>query len=284
MIRTTRAVLATAVPSAALALSVAFASAALAPGAAPAPESTGTAEPVAVATATSVPAPTSAPWPTAPDRSGRDSTAEDSAADSGAAAAHDASPGTGTAAAPAPEDPDRAPERVPVQQDTGGVEVGVAIDPPVGPGALSLTVAGAGTSLVESGSTPLHRRFRGALPTVTVADTRDAAGIPSGAGWYVLASATDFDGGSDRVPIGADHLGWRPALLGGAGPVAAGDAVAGVVDGGRGLTDAVLLRAVDGSAAATGASWAATAELRLGTDAAVAPGDYRSTLTLSLFE
>ncbi|MCJ1683505.1 hypothetical protein [Rathayibacter sp. VKM Ac-2928] len=289
MIRTTRAVLATAVPSTALALSLVFASAAVAPEAVTAPERTPTAAPVPVATSSA--SPTALPWPSSATRSGRGSDTDPATAcctvppaESAAAAppeddSADVSPdGTTPAATPAPQDPERLPE----QQDAGGVDVGVSIDPPTAPGALSMTVAGSASTLVESGSTAVRRQFLGALPTVTVADTRGSAAGPAVSGWYVLGSASDFtraSGGS----IGAAHLGWTPELTGPGGAVSAGPRVAGVLDGGSGVHDAVLLSAADDSPAGSG-SWSATADLLLATEPTVAAGSYRSTLTLSLFE
>ncbi|NQX04579.1 hypothetical protein HQQ82_07165 [Rathayibacter sp. VKM Ac-2856] len=298
MIRTTRAVLTTAVPSAALVLSLVFASAALAPEAVTAPEPTATAAPVPDATASA--APTPAPWPSTGSRSGRDADESSSVCcavpESSAAPRDDIE--DGGPAAPVPSDspstsdvpasssdptasPEPAPE--PEQQGAGGVDVGVSIDSPSTPGTLSMTVAGSASTLVESGSTPLQRRFLGALPTVTVADTRDAAPGPAVAGWYVLASASDFTAATGPA-IGAAHLGWTPELADAAGDaVSAGPRVDGLLDGGSGVDDAVLLSAADDSPATSG-SWSATAALVLATEPTVAPGAYRSTLTLSLFE
>ncbi|MCJ1686499.1 hypothetical protein [Rathayibacter sp. VKM Ac-2927] len=297
MIRTTRAVLATAVPTAALALSLVFASAAVAPEAVTAPETTDTAVPVPVASASA--SPTTLPWPSSATRSGRGSVTDATTAccavpprtstpaavesptdDStdGTPSESDSPDGASPTATPAPESPDRVPE----QQDAGGVDVGVSIDPPNTPGALSMTVAGSASTLVESGSTAVRRQFLGALPTVTVADTRGSAAGPAVSGWYVLGSASDFtraSGGS----IGAAHLGWTPELTGPGGAVFAGPRVAGVLDGGSGVHDAVLLSAADDSPAGSG-SWSATADLLLATEPTVAAGSYRSTLTLSLFE
>ncbi|NRG41588.1 hypothetical protein HRK28_11735 [Rathayibacter sp. VKM Ac-2835] len=302
MIRTTRAVLATAVPTAAVALSVLLASAALAPEAVTAPESTATAAPVPVATSSA--SSTALPWPSTAARSGRESVtdaataccaapAATSAATPAAAPGDDAtrldatppastSPASPDGPAPTATPSPESPERVPEQQDAGGVDVGVSIDPPAVPGVLSMTVADSSATLVESGSTPLRRRFVGALPTVAVTDSRDPAPSPAASGWYVLASASDFTGTSGRT-IGAEHLGWTPELTGTGDAVSAGPRVAGTLDGGPGLSDAVLLSAADGSPAASG-SWSATAALLLATEPSVAAGGYRSTLTLSLFE
>ena len=311
MIRTTRAVLATAVPTAALALSVLLASAALAPEAVTAPEATATATPVPVPMPSA--SPTALPWPSSATRGSRSSTEEAAAAccaappatstpvadapgsDSteGASADGDSpdsgSPGATPTTTPAPGTPDRLPE----QQDAGGVDVGVSIDPPSAPGALSMSVDASAATLVESGSTAQRRLFLGTLPTVTVTDTRDPAERPVASGWYVLATASDFTGDAGRT-IGAEHLGWTPELTGAtaAGPVGAGPRVLGALDGGDGgRDDAVLLRAADdtddtdaGASAPAAGSWSATAALLLGTELTVAAGGYRSTLTLSLFE
>ncbi|WP_123705248.1 hypothetical protein [Rathayibacter sp. PhB127] len=291
MIRTTRAVLATAVPTAALALSVLLASAAVAPEAVTAPESTPTSAPLPVPTATA--SSTALPWPSSATRSGRDSDTDAATAcctipsaestSAPAAPVEDVDPegspdSTSPTATPAPQDPERLPE----QQDAGGVDVGVRIDPPTGPGALSMTVAGSAATLVESGSTPLRRQFLGALPRITVTDTRDPAQGPAASGWYVLGTASDFTGASG-ASIGAAHLGWTPELAGSGGAVSAGPRVSGVLDGGSGVRDAVLVGADDDSPAQAG-SWSATADLILATEPTVAAGAYRSTLTLSLFE
>ena len=71
------------------------------------------------------------------------------------------------------------------ESDTAGVDVNVEIEPLAGPGALALTVAGDETSLTEAASedgSALERTFTGALPTVTVTDTRAAEDIEPGVG------------------------------------------------------------------------------------------------------
>lgn len=171
-----------------------------------------------------------------------------------------------------------------------GVDVSVEISPIDQPGVLAMTVAGTSAALTETGSTDTVRQFTGALPAVTVTDTRTADEIPDGAGWYVLGSATDFTGAEGQEPIGADHLGWTPELVDGGdlGLVAEGDQVDTVLDEGPdavGLVDQELLAlAVDSAAIAEESSWTVTAGLTLKTEADVAPGAYSSVLTLSLFE
>ncbi|MET4582498.1 hypothetical protein ABIE21_002008 [Conyzicola nivalis] len=163
------------------------------------------------------------------------------------------------------------------------VAVSVEIAELEGPGVLAMTVAGQSAALTESGSTATNRQFTGTLPTVTVTDTRTADEIPAGAYWYVLGSITDFSGTAGQPDIAsADSFGWTPKLVAGdPGSVAAGDEV----DPGEGFTDSEMLAmAYDSGEIAPEGSWSANADLKLLTGAAVAPGKYSATLTLSLFE
>lgn len=155
-------------------------------------------------------------------------------------------------------------------------------------GTLALTVAGTSTALTEQGSDELVRQFVGTLPAVTVTDTRSADEIPAGGAWYVLGSATDFIGTTGQDPIPAADLGWTPALTGandGDGLVFAGEPVESAQDGGDGLADQELLFSTfDSATVSPEGQWSATADLTLRTGAGVAPGSYKSTITLSLFE
>ncbi|NQX16564.1 hypothetical protein [Rathayibacter sp. VKM Ac-2857] len=172
----------------------------------------------------------------------------------------------------------------------GEVDVSVSIAGLEQPGVLAMTVDGTAAALTEAGSTPTVRQFTGELPEVTVTDTRAADEIPDGAGWYVLGSSSDFVGATGQEPIGADHLGWTPQLVDGgdSGLVAEGDQVDTVLDEGPdavGLVDQELLAiALDSQGVAAEGSWTVKAGLTLKTEADVAPGDYSSVLTLSLFE
>ena len=175
------------------------------------------------------------------------------------------------------------------EEQHGGedIDVSVEIARIDEPGVLALTVAGGSAALTESGSTPSVRQFTGALPTVTVTDTRTADEIPDDAYWYVLGSATDFAGAAGQPSIPASLLGWVPALIDGgdSGLVGAGDPVDGELDAGPGLVDVELLAMAAASEAIVDeGSWTATADLSLRTPATVEPGNYTSTLTLSLFE
>lgn len=175
----------------------------------------------------------------------------------------------------------------PDAEDSSGVDVKVDIAQ-VQNGALSLTVANTETTLTESGSTAEYRQFTGALPNVTVTDTR--TDVPEGVYWYVTGQAGSFVGASGQPAITADHLGWSPALVTtGNGEVAAGDEVGTVLDpapNNVGLTGEELLALSLDSATSTAASgqWTANADLLLKTPVDVAPGNYTSLLTLSLFE
>jgi hypothetical protein len=167
------------------------------------------------------------------------------------------------------------------------VDVNVSISEIEEPGVLALTVAGDSTTLTESGSDALVRQFTGVLPTVTVTDTRDAADIPDGAFWYVVGTASAFIGDAGQPNITSDHLGWTPSLLTpNDGEVAQGPQVDTVLDAGPnnvGLEGSELLSMALSSDEAIG-SWDANANLLLKVPATVAPGNYTSVLTLSLFE
>lgn len=170
------------------------------------------------------------------------------------------------------------------------IDVNVAITEITQPGVLAMSVAGTSTTLTETDSTATVRQFTGALPTVTVTDTRTADEIPDGAYWYVLGSSTDFTGSNGQAPISAGHLGWTPDLINGgdSGQVSEGDQVDTVLDTGEdavGLVDQELLAAAFNSGdIATEGQWTATANLFLRTPATIAAGDYTARLTLSLFE
>jgi hypothetical protein len=181
-----------------------------------------------------------------------------------------------------------------VAEDSFGeqeVDVTVSIAEIGEPGVLAMSVAGTTATLAEDGSTPTVRQFTGALPTVTITDTRTTDEIAPGVGWYVIGTATDFAGDAGQPAIDAGHLGWAPSLIdgGASGQVSEGDVVDTVMDAGSpdavGLVDQELLAlAFDSQAIAGEGQWTATADLFLRTPATVAPGDYSATITLSLFE
>jgi len=175
----------------------------------------------------------------------------------------------------------------PTENGTGDVDVTVDIAP-TDDGSLSLTVAGTSSTLTESGSTASFRQFTGALPNVTVTDTRED--VAPGVFWYVTGQASDFVGTAGQANITPDHLGWAPRIVTpNNGEVSEGDTVGTSIDGGTngvGLVDQELLALSLDSAEAQAASgqWTANADLVLKTPVTVAPGSYTSTVTLSLFE
>lgn len=171
----------------------------------------------------------------------------------------------------------------------GSDDVDVKVDiAPTQNGALSLTVAGTQTTLSEQTGTADYREFTGALPTVTVTDTR--TDVPEGLSWYVMGQASEFAGSNGQPAIDSSHLGWVPAMVSSNnGEVAEGQEVKSELDGGEhnvGLKGEELLAlALDSDKAkAVAGQWQVGAELKLKTPVTVAPGSYTSVLTLSLFE
>lgn len=168
------------------------------------------------------------------------------------------------------------------------VDVNVAIED-LDEGVLAMSVDGTTATLVEDGSTGTVRQFTGDLPTVTVTDTRSADEIPDGAFWWVEGTASSFTGDAGQDPIGAENLGWSPSLADdGSGAVAVGPDVAPALDteadpNNVGLQGRELLAMALTSDEAIG-TWQAGAELTLQVPADTEPGDYTSTITLSLFE
>lgn len=177
--------------------------------------------------------------------------------------------------------------------DNDDVVVDVTIAPLVGPGALSLTVDGDSTTLVEGASgDPTIRQFDGTLPTVTVTDTRDIDDVPEDVFWSVQGQVSDFVGDSGQPNLPAGHLGWVPNLVNDEedGAVIEGPEVDTVLDDGPnnvGLASRELLYAAETSRSVLEAGqteWSANASLFLKTPVDVAPGAYSATLTVSLFE
>jgi hypothetical protein len=172
------------------------------------------------------------------------------------------------------------------------VDVTVVISPLSGPGALTMTVAADSATLTEATSTdPALRQFTGVLPIVTVNDSRDVDDIPADVMWYVLGSASAFEGDAAQADIPAGNLGWSPRMIedpSESGLVGPGGDVDTVLDTGvanRGLVDQeFLVAAIDSALVAEEEEWQATADLFLKTPATVEPGTYTSVLTLTLFE
>ncbi len=174
------------------------------------------------------------------------------------------------------------------------VTVNVDIEPLAPVGALTLTVASPSTSLTEvAADADGNRVFDGVLPTVTVSDDRTA--VPAENFWYVSGQSSAFTGPGGAT-IGADKLGWVPALLtGDEFQVGAGDEVVTSLDdptlgsgetaNNTGLVSGDLLAVAPNSEGElTPGVWTANAALRLKTPATQTPGAYSATLTLTLWE
>lgn len=176
--------------------------------------------------------------------------------------------------------------------DDQNVDVSVEIESTVEPGNLAFSVAANSTSLTEGeSSVEGTREFTGALPGVTVTDTRTAEEIPAGSAWYVLGSASNFVN-ENGTEIGAENLGWTPAIVDGGetGLVSEGPEVDPALEGDGGGDDVglvdqeLLVSTFDSAEVAPEGSWTANAGLTLRTAEDVEGGSYNSTITLSLFE
>lgn len=147
-------------------------------------------------------------------------------------------------------------------------------------GVLALTVAdfGSGVALSKAANAGDRLQFTGALPAVTVTDSRTRAQAGAG-GWELTGQA--FQLSSDVRSIGADHLGWAPSLSTTRDGLTAGDAVATAMSGGQGLAAPARLAAADAKGRWGSAALGGSLVLDLPVD--TQPGTYAGTLTLSLF-
>ncbi len=147
-------------------------------------------------------------------------------------------------------------------------------------GSLALTIAdfGDGVRLDGGANVGDRLRFSGALPTVTVTDSRTDTQVGDG-GWTVSGQSSDLTAGSQVLR--AQNLGWTPGVLSGRDGVAPGSSVATALAGGPGLaTPATLATA---TSAGRSGSTDVTADLTLETPVDTRAGEYAGTLTVSLF-
>lgn len=163
------------------------------------------------------------------------------------------------------------------QENTTGVEI-TAVVPEGQDGVLALSVAGDSVTLDGPQNTGTALRFTGKLPDVTVTDSRTAsqAGVT---GWAVTGQAYSFDSGSRLLD--GKHLGWAPRVSTPRAGLTAGDARPSALSGGEGLAVPGTLA----SATPEGRTGQATigADLQLDVPVDTAPGEYKGTLSLSLF-
>ncbi|MFG6503285.1 alpha/beta hydrolase-fold protein [Microbacterium sp. P05] len=147
-------------------------------------------------------------------------------------------------------------------------------------GVLALTVAdfGEGVALSEPVNAGDRLRFTGALPEVTVSDSRTAQQAGVG-GWSVTALSDPF--ASAGRTIGADHLGWSPKVVTPRAGLASGPVVTTALDGGLGLEVPAVLAAADREGRYGSATLGA--ELRFEVPVDTQPGTYTGVLRVSLF-
>ncbi len=147
-------------------------------------------------------------------------------------------------------------------------------------GVLALSVADYGRAVTLSKAENLGDRLRssGALPQVTVSDSRSNAQAGA-SGWAVTGQAYTFTSGS--VSVGADHLGWAPRLSTTRAGLQAGAAVATSMGSGPGLDTPATLASATAQGRFGSADLDAGLTLELPVD--TTPGTYAGTLTLSLF-
>jgi predicted carbohydrate-binding protein with CBM5 and CBM33 domain len=171
------------------------------------------------------------------------------------------------------------PEPEPDQGDEGSVDVTATVPrPEQTDGALALSVAGGDLALGAGANAGDRLRFAGALPTVTVTDSRSDAQAGEG-GWTVSGRARDLVAGATTLT--ADHLGWTPALLSDKHCVSAGSPVGTRLGGGAGLASAATLATATAHGRAGATELTADVVLEVPVDAPA--GDYAGAITLSLF-
>ncbi|MFD1337634.1 alpha/beta hydrolase-fold protein [Microbacterium lemovicicum] len=147
-------------------------------------------------------------------------------------------------------------------------------------GVLALTVAdfGDGVALSAPENAGDRLRMTGALPEVTVTDSRTAQQAGLG-GWAVSGQADAFT--SDGQTVEAEHFGWIPQVLTPRPGLSAGDPVLTVMDAGPGLTTPGELASADREGRFGTAKLGA--ELRLEVPVDTQPGTYTGQVTISLF-
>ncbi|MFS0735089.1 alpha/beta hydrolase-fold protein [Microbacterium sp. 1P10UB] len=147
-------------------------------------------------------------------------------------------------------------------------------------GVLALTVADFGDGVAVSAPENAGDRLRmtGALPEVTVTDSRTAQQAGLG-GWAVSGQADAFT--SDGQTVEAEHFGWIPQVLTPRPGLSAGDPVLTVMDAGPGLATPGELASADREGRFGTAKLGA--ELRLEVPVDTQPGTYTGQVTISLF-
>ena len=163
--------------------------------------------------------------------------------------------------------------------DENGVPVTASVpDTTATPGSLSMTVADGPVTLGEPTTSGDRFRFAGALPTVSVTDSRNDAQA-AGGGWTVSGQASDLLNGGSRLR--AESLGWTPKVAAPRDGLVLGDAVATKLEGGAGLAAPATLATA--SSDARGGTTEVGADIVLDVPKSTRSGQYTGSLTVSLF-
>lgn len=147
-------------------------------------------------------------------------------------------------------------------------------DPALEQGALTMTIAADSTvDLGDARNGGDRWSFDATLPQISVTDTRTAA-----AGWSLTGSTEGLT--SPAGAISSAFLGWAPRVLG-AATADAGPQVLGQLDGGQGLTEAMLLARADDHARF--GTTEVVADLALDVPVDTPEGSYAGAVNVRLF-
>ncbi|GCE76323.1 HtaA domain-containing protein [Cellulomonas biazotea] len=154
----------------------------------------------------------------------------------------------------------------------GDLDVDVTVpETPVDPGAFSWTVAGSGAvSLGTATAGDAAFTAVGALPAITVSDTR-----PASPGWSITGSTGRFASADGTASFPGSRLGWAPHVTGSV--AAAGAAVAPAASGGLAAGSTLAFAPAGSTSGAVTAGADLTLSLPLDTPA----GAYSGVLTLT---
>lgn len=163
--------------------------------------------------------------------------------------------------------------------DEGTVDVTATVPrPEQTDGVLAMSVAGSGLDLGSPTNAGDRLRFEGALPTVTVTDSRSDAQAGDG-GWTVSGQARDLVAGATTLT--AENLGWTPVLLSDKHCVTPGSPVSTRLAGGTGLAAPATLATAASHGRAGATELTAGVVLDVPVDAPA--GSYAGAVTLTLF-
>lgn len=142
------------------------------------------------------------------------------------------------------------------------------------PGSLVLSVSEGTATLGNQRNAGDRLRMIGAMPSVTVTDTRYDAN-----GWSVAGQSSDLTTGQDTVT--ADHLGWNPHVVDDAQNPIPGSTVRGVLVDGEGLAAPQTLGLANADNRIGSTELAADLNLEVPVDTEA--GTYQGALSVSLF-